>query len=288
MPNATAILILVNKETGFETGFAVYGSVDGTSYELLGFCSTFATAGTLSQSYPSATYDIDDDVGLIFKPYKELLDPYPSLSRANLFIEPRVLSVNNELMAFQNYTPYGTNEYKITGIIRGLHWTTKATHNAGANAFIGNIGNNIIQVPYTSNFYIKVVPVFIDTSLDLSGATAYYVTNTFKAKKPETPERILAVRTGSTVKIDIFPITKESLIGAGKQNADIYTDEYPFSSAEGKWEVTIGSTTVFYDDPHFTVEKSGSFVVYVRQYNNGMYSATKSLSVGSADGEYVS
>jgi hypothetical protein len=287
LPNATAILILVNKETGFETGFAVYGSQDGTSYELLGICSTFATAGTLSQSYPADTYDIDDEVGIIFKPYKELLDPYPNLPRAGLFSEPRVLVVDDEIMAFQNYDPYGTNEYKITGIVRSLHWTNKASHNAGANAFIADINNNIVQVPYTTNFYIKVVPVFLGTSLDLAGATAYYITNTSKAKKPKTPERIVAVRTGSTVKVDIFPITKESLIGAGKQNADTYTDEYPFNSAEGKWEVTIGSTTVFYDDPHFTVENSSSFVINVRQYYNGMYSDTKSISVGTADGEYI-
>ena len=288
LPNTPAILVLASKETGFETGFAVYGSADGTSYELLGISTTWATNGTLSQQYPSTTYDVDDDIGLIFKPYKELEGQYLNLSRGALFTEPRVLVVGNEIMAFQNYTPYGTNEYRLTGIVRGLHWTTKATHNANTSAYITYIDNNIIQIPYTSNFFIKVVPIFLDTSLSLAGATTISVTFSHTAKRPITPDRILAVRTGSSVKIDVFSITKENLIGAGKQNPDIYTDEYPFSSIEGKWEVTIGSTTTFYDDPHFTVENASSFVVNVRHYHNGMYSPTKSLTVGTADGEYVS
>lgn len=282
------LLILVSREKGYETGFAVYISQDGSSYDLYQVCSTFATAGTLVEQYPNTTFDIDDDVGLIFRPYKELEGTYLNIQRAELFSTPRCVVVNNEIMAFQNYTPYGQTDYKLTGIVRGVHWTTKATHNVNATVYVSEIKYNVVSVPYTSSFYIKVVPLFGASSGNIANATAIQVTPTMKAKNPLPPERLYAVRSGSTVNVDVFVISKESNLGIGKQSADVYTDSYPFVS-EGRLHIsTDGTNWEWKDTFNFTITNASSFTLRVKHYNNGRFSAEKTLSVGTADGEYIS
>jgi hypothetical protein len=194
--------------------------------------------------------------------------------------------VDNEIMAFQNLNPYGTADYSITGIIRGLLWTTKADHSSGAPAWINNIGDNILSVPYNVNtFYLKVAPIVMNSVLDLSQVTAIQVNLTNKANIPITPQAIVATRSGANVNIDIFAVTKTNLDGAGYQNADTYTDTYPFL-VEGSFEVTIGSTVTVYTTPNIVVNNASAFTVSVRHYNNGQYSSSKSLNVGASDGVY--
>ncbi len=281
-----AYLICVSKEKGYETGFAVYVSTDGTDYKYQGTFKTFATAGTIVNDYPDTTYDIDDEVGVIFRPYKEF-KVYDNISRDRLFIEPRVLIIDDEIMAFQNYDPYGDTDYHITGIIRGIHWSGKASHNANAEAFIAEIADNVIQLNYTSTFYMKIVPVFADRIGSLEDATAIEINPTLKARKPLKPERIKAVRSGSIVKVDVFPITKVYLTGTGKVSPDSYTDTYPFEY-EGQIAVSINSgDETLYDTCHFTIDNSNSFTLSVRAKWNGYYSDSLSLTVGTADGEYI-
>jgi hypothetical protein len=279
-----ALLILANKEMGYETGFAVYGSTDGSNYELLTTCSSWATAGVLDGPYSSNTYDIDPN-GLLFTPYKEFYT-YASTDSTGLFTQKRVLVVDDEIMAFQNLNPYGTADYSITGIIRGLLWTTKADHSSGAQAWINNIGDNILSVPYNVNtFYLKVAPIVMNSVLDLSQVTAIQVNLSNKANIPIAPQAIIATRSGANVNIDIFAVTKANLDGAGYQNADTYTDTYPFL-VEGSFEVTIGSNVTVYTTPNIVVNNAGAFTVSVRHYNNGKYSPSKSLYVGASDGVY--
>jgi hypothetical protein len=279
-----ALLILANKEMGYETGFAVYGSLDGSNYELLTTCSSWATAGVLDGPYSSNTYDIDPN-GLLFTPYKEFYT-YASTDMTGLFTQKRVLVVDDEIMAFQNLNPYGTADYSITGIIRGLLWTTKADHSSGAQAWINNVGDNILSVPYNVNtFYLKVAPIVMNSVLDLSQVTAVKVTLTNKANIPIAPQAIVATRSGANVNINIFAVTKTNLDGAGYQNADTYTDTYPFI-VEGSFEVTIGGTVTVYTTPNITISSASAFTVSVRHYNNGQYSSSKSLYVGASDGVY--
>jgi hypothetical protein len=204
-----------------------------------------------------------------------------------LFTQKRVLIVDDEIMAFQTLNPYGSTDYSITGIIRGLLWTTKANHSSGAPAWICNVGDNILSVPYNVNtFYLKIAPIVMNTVLDLSQVTAIKVTLTNKANTPLTPQAIVATRSGANVNIDIFAVTKTNLDGAGYQNADTYTDAYPFL-VEGSFEVTIGSNVTMYSTPNITINNSNAFTISVRHYNNGMYSPSKSLYVGASDGVYL-
>jgi len=248
-----AYLICVSKEKGYETGFAVYVSTNGTDYKYQGIFRTFATAGTIVNDYPDTTYDIDDEVGVIFRPYKEF-KTYDNISRDRLFVEPRVLIIDDEIMTFQNYDPYGETDYHITGIIRGIHWSGKAYHNAGAEAFIVEVANNVIQLGYTSTFYMKIVPVFADRIGSLEDATAIEINPTLKARKPLKPERVTATRISDTdTKIDVFVKTKVYLTGAGKVSADSYTDTYPFEY-EGQIVAQIsGEEEVVYDKPNFVI-----------------------------------
>jgi len=279
-----ALLILVSRETGFETGFAVYISTDGLTWRPLGTSRTFAVAGTLETDYPDTTYDIDDDVGFIFTPYKDF-QQFSSISRSALFTEPRCVVIGNEIMAFQNYSPYGGVSYKVTGIVRGINYTQKESHRAGEQVFVAQIKDNIFVVPYTTTFYLKIVPLFISTELNPGLVSSIQVTPSLKARRPLKPTRVMATRSGNTVKVDVFAITKEYIVGAGKQNADVYTDEYPFT-VEGKFAVTIDGVTTFYDSPHFTIERAGSFVMTVKHFMNGMYSNSITLTVGAEDGIY--
>jgi hypothetical protein len=126
----------------------------------------------------------------------------------------------------------------------------------------------------------------MNTVLDLSQVTAIKVTLTNKANAPLAPQAILATRSGANVNIDIFAITKTNLDGAGYQNADTYTDVYPFS-VEGSFEVTIGANVTMYTTPNISISNSSAFTVSVRHYYNGMYSPSKSLYVGASDGVYL-
>ena len=275
-----AYLICVSKEKGYETGFAVYVSTNGTDYKYQGTFKTFATAGTIVNDYPDTTYDIDDEVGVIFKPYKEF-KTYDNISRDRLFVEPRVLIIDDEIMAFQNYDPYGDTDYHITGIIRGIHWSGKAYHNAGAEAFIVEVANNVIQLGYTSTFYMKIVPVFADRIGRLEDATAIEINPTLKARKPLKPERVTATRISDTdARIDVFVKTKVYLTGAGKVSADSYTDTYPFEY-EGQIVAKINDEEeVTYDKPNFVIsDRSESYNLTVKAKWNGYISEGITITV---------
>lgn len=276
-------VVLVNRETSYETGFVIYISTDGTTYSPLKLCTTFSTFGTLDSLYP-ITYEIDDETGLIFTPYK-MFEEYSNLTRKELFQFTRFLLVNNEIMTFQNISPYGSSSYKLTGIVRGLFWTVISSHSSGSPLWITKIGNNWFRFSQTSTFYVKVVPIREDRVGDLSQATTITVNSSYSVPSPETPSRIRAVRSGNDVSFDVYAITKEKL-GAGYINADACTDSYPFD-VEGSFKIVIGTDTYFFNTPHFTITKSGSFTANIYHFARGNYSLVKSISIGSSDGEYI-
>jgi|GEM_PF-6788157 len=279
-------LFLVSKETGLETDFAVFVSPTGDEYTLLDVSSHFALAGELVEPYPADTYDIDDEIGIVFKPYNEFMT-FDNISRNSLFNIQRVAVIGNEIMTFQQYIPVGSNEYQLKGIIRGLYWTRKESYPAGTPIFIGVMSTNVIPIDFTGPFYVKIVPVINGQLGSLEDATPILINPTLKVGKPLEPQRILATRTGSTVNVDVFVITKTLYTGAGKINADAYTDTYPFEY-EGKILVSInGGPFEEYSTPNFTITNPSAFTLTVKTKWNGFVSDPLSLSVGSSDGEYI-
>lgn len=275
--------VLVNRETAYETGYVIYISTDNQTYEPYKVCSTFSTYGTLADLYPT-TYEIDDEVGLVFTPYK-MFEDYYNLSRKDLFSFRRLMLINNEIMTFQNISPYGESSYKLTGIIRSLFWTSMSSHSSGSPVWISEIGDNWFRFSGSSTFYVKIVPMREDWVGSLSDATTITVTSSNLVSKPEKSSRIRAVRSGDNVSFDVYAITKERL-GAGYVNADQCTDSYPFD-VEGSFKVVIGSDVYFFSSPHFTITKSGSFTASIYHYARGIYSDARSIDVGSSDGVYV-
>ncbi|MBS7620975.1 hypothetical protein KEJ32_02515 [Candidatus Bathyarchaeota archaeon] len=277
-------LVLVNREVGYEEGYAVFISYDNQTYNYLTTLTTFSVAGTIQNTYPDNTYDIDDDVGVIFRPYKLFEDMPLSVSRKNLFTEQRLLVINNELMLFQNVAPYGDTDYRITGIVRGVLHTTKATHNTNSQAFIAPIYNNILTIDATSTFYLKLVPVGRGQVGDISQAQVITITPQLRSRTPKPISRIRAFRQGSNVYIDVHVKDKR---GAGVLNADAYTDTYPFDfdgtlyiSLDGvNWEVK--------DTANFVINNSNAFTLRVKHFKDGRYSQERSIYIPTTDGEYV-
>ncbi len=279
--DSLAILILVSKERGYETAFDVYISQTGTDFQYLGRSSIFANYGTLAQPYPNTTYDIDDEVGIIYTPYKHF-EQFSDIDRTSLFTTDRIVVVNNEIMTFQQYQPHGTNSYRLTGIIRDLMWSGKASHSTGSPVFVCNIHDNIFIVPFTTTFYLKIVPVFMDHSLPLNAVSTITFTPSLRAQKPLDIQAIYWQRSGTTVYIDIFPITKIYNTGAGKQNADSYTDVYPFEY-EGQviYKIDDGPEQVS-SSCHITINNANAFTFTARLRWNGHLSAPYSINIPAA------
>jgi len=282
----SAYAILVSQETGFEQGFEVYVSFDGSSYSSVGTFTTFAQAGTLDEQYPANTYEVDDDIGILYTPYKDN-EEFDDLSRAELFASSRIVSVGSELMGFQTHTPEGSSSYRIKGVIRGILWTEKTTHVSGSTIFVADLDDNILEIDTQSTFWVKVVPIYNDKSGDLSQAIAIEVTPQNKARKPYPPTRIEAERNGDSVTITWWPITKE-YDGAGYRDPDSYTDSWPFV-VEGEFIYKInadGSETTT-TDTQITINNANAFTFYVRHKRDVYLSDWATLDVGTSDGKYI-
>lgn len=241
----------------------------------------------------AGTYEIDDLFGILFTPDDPALASHLSdLSRADLFGRPRLILIGDELMAFQTITPEGLSSYRLEGIIRNLAWTERVRHYEGDEIWI--FGEEIcthrfwFQTNYPS-FRIKALP-FSDGGqfiMDPSLATAYPVTAEFKAKTPQAC-RVLASRSGSTVTITWWPVTYERNDSAGTQDADSYTDQYPFVR-EGDFKTQKDSDPESYTtDITTTIVDAGAFSFSVTMRNQGFEGPTTTVEVDVGDGEYVS
>jgi len=277
-------LLLVAREKGYETGFAVYLSFTGTDYKYMGTFTTFATNGTLVNDYPDTTYEIDDTVGIIYTPYTSFDNDWDTISRTDLFTTNRVIVIDNEIMTFQNFEPYETTNYKITGIIRNVNWSGKAYHNAGTDIYITKISDNILTgVNLSSPFYLKIVPVLNNKIGSIEDATPIYVEPTMKAKRPITPEKVIATRDNSNpanVNVDVFVVSKTNGIGAGKNNPDTTTDQYPFEY-EGIIVAQINDEPeMYFDSPNFTIEnRPEAFTLKIKTRWNGFDSNVITVNV---------
>lgn len=282
-----AYMILVQRELGIETGFQVYMSTNGTDYEALATLYSFSQYGTLSADYP-ITYDFDKTTGLTFTPYKDDLT-WNSISKDDLFRVTRFALVNDEVLAFQNYTPSGSSGIVLQNIIRGVGYSEIASHTSGDDIWIVNYGiSNIVQTDRSSDFYIKIVPIFQSTVGDLASATAIHITPQFRAKTPYKPARIEAARSGANVHIKIYPILK-MFDGAGKLAENSYNDVYPFNYYGNiRYSVDGGATWVDMGNvSEFDLNNANQFTLNVEQMQFNFISSPISVLVNTDDGTYV-
>lgn len=278
-----AVLILAAREKGIETGFTVLASAasDG-DFEQKGAFSTFSQHGTLVDAYPSTTKAIDDETGILFTPYKPNEDLFDTLSRADLFHVMRFAIINDEIIAFQSATLEGEN-VRLLGCIRGALGTEVASHSSSDEIWLVNFGQNLLQENFPRTLYFQVLPTFGRRSLD-PPVTNSTITFEQKAKKPYSPGRVKATRSGSNIDIEIWPRTP-GLTGSGTDPAENVTDQYPFEF-EGDFEINDGTTSTFVSTTETSITKAGAFTLSVKSRRNGFLSSAVTVSVGASDGDY--
>ena len=283
--HSPAYLCLAARVNTFENGFDVYFSNDNITYELYDSFSDWSMNGILSATY-SATTDYIDDTGVIsFTPYKD--DPeFLSVSRAALFTANRYALIDNEIVKFQNIQLL-SGKYYLTGIVRGCFHTTIATHNSGVEIWIFTIEDNILTELTDSNFYIKLLPTFLEKVVEISSATAINVVSTAKAMIPFKPCRIKAVRVGSSITVSWIPVNQDT-DGAGALSADIQTDLSP-SPYDQDFDIyhTYATTPVIVVGLSTVITYASQTTVYLRSRRSGFASSYISVLVPAADGTYI-
>jgi hypothetical protein len=277
--------LLLCARKGAETGFVLYGSQTGSDYVSKGTYNRFSMHGTLDEDYPSTTYSIDDEIGILFTPDRE--DPtFLDLARADLFTSSRVAVLNGtELVAFQTVDYEGSASIRLTGVIRGLLHTPISTHSTGQDIWLTNLGDNILVGVTSSTFYLKFAPYFGSVSVDASTCPAVTVNYEAKALTPWPINTGKVVRSGSNLTVTVEPTTQE-ITGAGTRPIDQqpFSDPVPF---ECYFEHSVNDTTYTQEtDTTFTYSQAGTHTLYVKQNLNGRLSTAVTCAVDAADGTY--
>ena len=281
------LFILAAKENGFELKHNLYYSPNNSNYELVDEFVSFAQYYTLDANYSGTTYDIDDEVGLTLIPFKSNYD-VDSLSRTQLFSTNRFLIIDNEIMKFQSVTYNAGGTITLSGIMRGAINTTKASHNAGAGAWIIE-DSDAMFTPSSGVIagYYKIVPVTGVSSFDISSVSAIVIGNPAYARIPFAISRIQAVRSGSSVVVTISA-RDMSLAGAGvSSSAMFYTNSDSDVVLEWKLSTDTVYTQLSMQQGVFTVTNANAFTINVRAKEFGTYTGVTSLTVPAADGTYI-
>lgn len=286
-----AYLLLAARENNFESGWETIISTTGSDYESLGIYNGWAQYGTLDEQYPATTYSIDDEVGILYTPYRD--DPqFLSLSRTDLFVTERYALLENEIVKFQTVTPEGVGSYRLTGVIRGMFNTTPATHNSSTAIWLFELNtNNILTGITSSDFYVKYLPYYRSTYVDEGDASAIHVTTVYnRAQQPWIPTAVKAVRSGSDVTFTIYTTT-QFYDGAGKLGAATQTDYVPTSVDD---QLEVYDSIEGSGSSHFLTSGTdsrsiaGAFTYYARQKNGTYTSSWVSVYVDTTDGTYWS
>jgi len=287
LPEAVNILLLASKQTGAELGFSVYISSQPYDFHYLGKVTRFAVAGTLQQDYPEDTNEIDDEVGLLFKPYKDWTQ-FDNVSRTDLFVPNRFVLIDDEIMAFQTYEPEGEDSYRLKGVIRGYRRTERQSHTAGATVYVFQLKDQLITINRSSTFYLKCVPYSAGGSEWLEGALLIQVDPQLKAFKPPRIGRVVATRSGTQVEVKCAPKVRKVRAGAGMLAENNCVCQFPpqfvgdlyYKVASNAWQNNGNSCT-------FTVNQAGSFILKVKLLEGNFFSEETELTVGASDGQYI-
>jgi hypothetical protein len=281
-----AFLLLIARK-GAETGYSAIYSIDGVDYSSGGSFGTFSQHGSLDEEYTQNTYSIDDEIGILYTPDRE--DPeFDTVSRGSLFETNRIAIIGmSEIVAFQTVTPVGTNQIRLTGVIRGLLNTPISTHTIGTEIWITRDGDNVLTGISLSSFKVKLLPYFGSETLDASEVSAIDVTLQNKGTTPWPVSSIEVTRVDDVNTVVIIPTVMDTAKGAGVYAAEAMqlTDPVPF---EGQflWWTSIDPTVRTETDTTWEINSSGSFILYVKQKYLGFESDTRQVTVTNQDGIY--
>jgi hypothetical protein len=286
-----AYLLLAAREHDFEVGWETLFSTTGSDYSTLGTYTGWSQYGTLDEEYADTTKTIDDEVGILYTPYRD--DPeFESSSRTDLFATSRYALMGTEIVKFQTVTAEGSSSYRLTGVIRGMFNTTVAIHSASSGIWLFELTADAILTGITSgDFYLKYLPYYGGEKVSAGSVTPIHVTTIYnRAQKPWVPTAIRAVRSGSDVTLTIYTTT-QFYDGAGKQGETAQLDYTP-TSVDDQLEVYdsdegSGASQLLTSGTD-TRSKAGAFTYYARQVNGTYKSSWVSVYIDTADGRYWS
>lgn len=291
-----AFLILTQRQN-LEQGYIVRYSNDQNDWYTDKACFQWSVRYNLDVAYPNTTEEIDDDVGMILTPdYREESNMFVNLSRTDLFLIVQVALVDDEIMAFQYYQPYGSTQVKLTGIIRGLWNTPIQSHAADSKVWLTRITDNFITGLNTDSAYLKILPFFMNDYMLDDVVPTHQVTITNKSLKPWPVGNIRAVRTTTTIVVTWWPSSQDH-IGAGTVAETNQTDE-DIMKYDGDFYLSnsVGDITDFDPDAtsgHLagtscTISQSSAAqtIFSIKARRDGYYSDQKQITIPAADGEY--
>jgi len=250
-----AVIPIASKELGIEVGYLVYMSIDGgSSYDKIAQITVWAVYGTLVASYPSDTYQIDDQIGFEIEfdcPGTEL-DKIQTVSREYLLTGKNMAILGDEIISFQTVTPVTATKLKLEGIYRGRFDTIRVNHGIGEKFyFIGTeywnaIRHSNIIVGSTRKF--KLVPYSLDYAGAVSDASEISLSISGRAKTPYMPINIMgngaAFNPLYTGDIVLDWDVRFRGTGAGIGDADTVVDASPVWEGLFKVEVWVSSVLV--------------------------------------------
>ena len=278
--------ILVERPS-MEEGVMVYHSLAPTSgYEQLATIHRFSQHGQLEANYPATTHPIDDEVGILYTPTRNWMNP-DDYTRSNTFKRGRYLLIGNEIMKFQYHDPYGDGGmYQIRGIVRGVFGTPIEAHNDGDTVWITDTYDQIIPILTTSTFYLKGYTFVGENVSDPTSAPTLTVTPSRKAETPWPVSKIEATRDSSNnIVVTWWPRTI-GYYGAGTRSEDAYSDTYPFNF-DGDFALSLNyGAESFLSACSYSFTMAGSVTVGIRNRVNGVFSSAVYLVVGSSAGKY--
>ena len=143
----TQLLVLASRKDGRSSGALVWGSRDGTAFEVVGYCPIVAR-GLLARALPGPTgpsvdldnYPIEVPVGEIYGPVETLVTEEDSwrAGRQLLIVDGEVIFLRDTMIEDEED---GMQQGYIGGMIRGRAGTTQVAHSIGAEFWVLQLPN---------------------------------------------------------------------------------------------------------------------------------------------------
>lgn len=279
----SAVLVLAARERLTEDGLLVERSSTGTDYAVAATLSApWAQYGTLAEDYPMDTLAVDDERGLVYRPYKE--DPaFGPVSRAELFEARRMALIDDELILFQTVVLEGASAVRLSGIVRGYMHTPVREHRAGAAIWLFRRPgeDNVLRGLGVGAHWIKLRPASGDAVLGADLAEAQALALTAKAQAPWPVTHLRAERAGSRLTLSWCP-ADVSLGGAGTR-PETENEPVPLSY-DGDFVIAVGDDEHAASAADYSLDCPGPAEISVRARQLGYVSSPVFLSVPSGEG----
>lgn len=137
--------IAVIGSTGLWGGAYIWASLDNQTYSRIGIKSNPSRYGTLVSTLASGS-DPDTSNTLVLEFSGSLPITLDSATRSSADALRMLLIVDGEIMAFQNVTPMGNNQFSVSYLRRGLYQSPIGTHVAGSSFAV--LDDAIFRYPF--------------------------------------------------------------------------------------------------------------------------------------------